>query len=255
MLTMPYCYAVLPEAVEFYGQDFRAHPAGSGPFRFKFWEEGVKLVLEKNTTYFEKDSAGNALPHLDAISVSFIQNRQTAFMEFVQGKLDFLNGVDGSYKDELLTRSGQLKDKYRDRFTLLTAPFLNTEFLEFLVDENLPRVKQSPVHDRRVRQAISCAINREEMVKFLRNNIGNPHITGFVPDGLPKLERTYSHIYNPQRAKQLLAEAGYPQGKGLAPIRLYTTAQYLDLAVFIQQQLAEVSIPLKIEVNQPSAPA
>ncbi|MFN5380240.1 MAG: ABC transporter substrate-binding protein, partial [Bacteroidota bacterium] len=64
ILTMQYCFIVPQEAVEKYGKQFRAHPVGTGPFRFSFWREGELMVLKKNMNYFERDQQGNRLPYL-----------------------------------------------------------------------------------------------------------------------------------------------------------------------------------------------
>ncbi len=109
ILSMQYCSIVAKEAVEKYGNDFRRHPVGTGPFRFVAWEEGQALVLTKNEHYFEKDSAGNSLPYLDGIKVSFYDSKATEFLLFRQKKLDFINDIDASFKDEVLTRKGTLR--------------------------------------------------------------------------------------------------------------------------------------------------
>jgi len=75
ILSMQYCSVVAREAVEKYGSDFRRHPVGTGPFQFVAWEEGQALILKKNESYFEKDSAGNRLPYLDGIKVSFYDSK------------------------------------------------------------------------------------------------------------------------------------------------------------------------------------
>ena len=67
------------------------------------------------------------LPYLDGVSVSFLIDKMTAFMEFVKGNFDFISGIDPSYKDELLSRSGHLKNKYSDKFNMIEGPYLNTE--------------------------------------------------------------------------------------------------------------------------------
>ena len=72
-----------------YGTDFRKNPVGTGPFKFKMWKEGVKLVLVKNPNYFEFDHE-NRLPYLDAIAITFLADKQSAFLEFVKRKLDFM---------------------------------------------------------------------------------------------------------------------------------------------------------------------
>ena len=249
MLTMPYCYAVPYEAIDMYGKEFRTHPVGTGAFRFKLWEEGVKLVLEKNPNYFETEN-GQPLPKLDAIEVSFIENKQTAFMEFVQGKFDFFDGLDGSYKDEILTKDGKLKPSYQQKFRLEVSPYLNTEYMGFLMDTTDDGKFDSPWRNPLVRQAISHCIDREKMLLFLRNNIGIPANAGFVPPalgGLSLFQLKAVKQYNQQQAQELLAKAGYPNGKGLPPLAINTTQNYLDIATYLQKQLKDIGIQATIE--------
>ena len=140
---MQYCSVVPHEAVEAYGKDFRKHPVGTGPFMFKTWKEGLKLVMVKNPQYFEFEQ-GERLPYLDAVSISFIIDKQSVFMEFVKGNLDFMSGLDASYKDELLTTDGQLNPVYRKKIYMLSMPYLNTEYLGFLM-EDTPITKYNPL--------------------------------------------------------------------------------------------------------------
>lgn len=247
MLGMVYCSVVPREVVEQYGKDFRKHPCGTGPFRFQYWKEGVKLVLRKNPDYFERDAEGTPLPYLDAVAVTFIVDRHTVFLEFVKGNLDFMNSLDASYKDEILTLDGQLKEKYADRIDMVSTPYLNTEYLGFDMENTA-----SPLHDRRLRQAICCGFDRRKMMRYLRNNIGAPGVGGFIPRGLPGYSDC-GYEYNPERAKQLLAEAGYPDGKGLPKLKLSTTANYLDLCKYIQQQLGLLGMDIQVDVNPPAA--
>ena len=116
LLTMKYCSVVPKEVVEYYGTEFRSNPIGTGPFRFKRWEENVKLVLRKNQHYFEKDSKGKQLPYLEAIAVTFLPDKQSEFLQFAQGNIDFVSGLDASYKDEILTTKGELKSNYTEIF-------------------------------------------------------------------------------------------------------------------------------------------
>lgn len=250
LLSMPYCSVVPHEVVEHYGEDFRKHPCGTGPFQMQLWKEDVKLVMRRNNDYFERDDDGHTLPYLDAVAITFIIDRQTAFLEFVKGNLDFMNSLDASYKDEILTRTGQLKSKYADRLDMMSIPFLNTEYLGFKMD-----VDNSPLKDRRIRQAINYGFDREKMMKYLRNNIGTPGIYGFIPKGLPGFDTTGGprYRYNPQKARQLLAEAGYPGGEGLPALTLSATSNYLDLCKYIQQQLELIGLKIKIDVNPPAA--
>ena len=249
MLGMPYCFVVPHEVVEHYGADFRQHPIGTGPFKFQLWKENVKLVMRKNHNYFEKDEKGNNLPYLDGVAITFIIDKQTVFLEFVKGNLDFMNSLDASYKDELLTQTGQLRDKYKNKINMHSQPYLNTEYLGFLMDNN-----DSPTNDKRIRQAINSGFDRRKMMKYLRNNVGVPGCNGFIPKGLPGFDTSKIYYeYNPQKALCLLAEAGYPNGKGLPTIKLSTTATYLDLCKYIQQQLSIIGINIDVDVNPPGA--
>ena len=266
---MVYCSVVPHEVVDHYGKDFRSHPCGTGPFQLQYWKEGVKLVFRKNPHYFEVDtiyvdtliSSRNAvsthqpinlstkrLPHLDAVAVTFIVDRQTVFLEFVKGNLDFMNSLDASYKDEILTRTGQLKQKYSSRIDMVGQPFLNTEYLGFLMDGS----NNSPLSDKRIRQAVNYGFDRRKMMKYLRNGVGEPGVNGFIPNGLPG-GGCEGYEYDPAKARALLAAAGYPDGKGLPPIMLATTSSYLDLCRYIQQQLDLIGIKIKIDVNPPAA--
>jgi len=253
MLSMQYCSVIPREAVDFYGDDFRANPVGTGPFRFGMWKEGVKLVLLKNKNYFE--SQGNRkLPFLDAVAITFIVDKQTAFLEFVKGNLDFMSGLDAAYKDEMLTPSGKLNPKYRGKINLLSQPYLNTEYLGILMDLENPLLKDNPLSDRRIRQAISMGFDRNRLIRYLRNSTGTPGTHGFIPKGLPGFADSgqFGYDYNPEKARQLLAEAGYPGGKGLPPITLSTNASYLDICQFIQNQLSMIGIDMKIDVSPPA---
>ncbi len=248
ILTMPYASVVAKEVVEHYKEDYRKNPIGTGPFRFKMWKEGLKLVLLRNEDYFEQDSLGRQLPYLDAVSISFIVDKQSVFLEFIKGNIDFISGIDPNYKDEVLTRSGKLQPKYRDKINLLTESYLNTEYLGFRMDE------KGALKDKRVRQAINYGFDRAKMIKYLRNNIGSAGYWGIVPAGLAGFDSTLSpYTYNPERARELLAQAGYENGKGLPTLTLSTTASYLDLCKYIQQQLGLIGINVALDVCPPAA--
>lgn len=262
LLSMPYCSVVPREVVEHYGTDFRNHPVGTGPFRFQYWKEGVKLVLRRNDNYFERDADGTPLPYLDAVAVTFIIDKQTAFLEFVKGNLDFMNSLDASYKDEILTRTGQLKSKYADRIDMVSCPFLNTEYLGFNMDvfnqQFADAGQKIDAHKAKlIRQAINYGFDRAKMMKYMRNNVGQPGVKGMIPCGLPGYDANagygYGYDYNPEMSRRLLADAGFAGGKGLPPIKLATTSSYQDLCKYIQQQLSLVGIDIKLDVNPPAA--
>ncbi len=253
LLSMQYCSVVPHEAIEVYGKDFRKNPVGTGPFQLKLWKEGVKLVLLKNENYFEFDGP-KRLPYLDAIAITFIIDKQSVFLEFIKGSIDFMSGIDASYKDELLTVNGQLNPKFKNKFQLISQPYLNTEYLAFLMDTTQQVLKNNPVKYKAVRQAINYGFDRVKMMRYLRNNIGSPALNGFIPKGLQGFDTTKvkGYDYQPDKSRKLLAEAGFPNGDGLGEITLSTTASYLDVCKYIQNQLAEIGLKIKIDVNPPA---
>ena len=307
ILSMTYASVVPKEAVDFYGTEFGRHPVGTGPFKYQYWKEGVKLVFRKNPNYFEfektpshqvakspsqkvtqrlGDSETQRLPYIDAVSISFIIDKQVAFMEFVKGKFDFMSGIDARYKDELLTRDGQLRQEYEDDIYLIREPYLNTEYLAFFLGENDTLGEERSLA---LRQAVSYSIDREKMLRYLRNGIGTPGNYGIIPVGLPGAwelgtgsreqgsgnreqgtgdweqgvpfsspvpesrprvpSQTIGYPYNPKKAEQLLKDndlLGYE-------LKLYTTQDYIDIAKFVQSALTEVGLNCKVEEMMPAA--
>jgi oligopeptide transport system substrate-binding protein len=254
ILSMEYCSIVPKEAVQLYGRDFRSHPVGTGPFRFKSWEEGQALIFLKNEHYFEKDSAGGSLPYLDAVKVSFYDEKATEFLLFRQGQLDFINEIDPSFKDEVLSKKGELKPQWQGRIILSTHPYLNTEYLGILVDTTSPLVENSPLRLRAVRQAINYGFDRRKMMLYLRNSLGTPAESGFVPAGLPSFDSgiVKGYHYDPVLARKLLADAGFPEGRGLPSIHLLTISDYADFASFIVRELEDIGLKVQVEVVQKS---
>ena len=253
ILSMQYCSILPKEAVEKYGIEFRRHPVGTGPFRFVSWEEGQALILHKNKAYWEKDSAGNNLPYLDAVKVSFFDNKATEFLQFRQGKLSFINDIDPSFKDEILTKKGELRSKWVNQLQLNKHAYLNTEYFGILVDENNPVVRNSPLRVKAIRQAINHAINREQLILYLRNSIGFPATAGFVPGGLPSrnTEMVKGYAYDPEKARQLLRSCGLGVNQ-LPAIKLLTIPIYADIASYVAKQCEDVGIPVQVEVIQKS---
>lgn len=254
ILSMQYCSVVPKEAVEKYGSEFRRHPVGTGPFQFVAWEEGQSLVLKKNKEYFEKDSAGNRLPYLDGIKISFYDSKATEFLLFRQKQLDFINDIDASFKDEILTKNGTLRKEWESKIELQTSPYLNIEYLGILADSSNSILKNSPMRSKKIRQAINYGFDRKKMVLYLRNSLGTAAESGFVPMGLPSSDSSAvkGYHYDPVQTKKLLKESGYPDGKGLPQIKLLTIPIYADMANFIAKQLGESGIPVQVEVIQKS---
>ncbi|KAB2807383.1 ABC transporter substrate-binding protein [Phaeocystidibacter luteus] len=247
ILSMKYCSIVPREVVEVLGSNFGRSPIGTGPFKFQMWSTDEKLVLRRNPDYFEFEGE-ERLPHLEAIAIDFITDRQAAFMEFLKEETDMLSGLDASYKDELLTRDGQLKEEYADRLNLQIIPYLNTEYLAIHAQS-----ESSPLHQPEVRLALNLSIDRSKMMRYLRNGIGRPADGGMIPRGIPAYnpDITGGYTLNLDSAKQLLLNAGYPDGRGMPSINLTTTSNYLDICEFLQASWNKLGIPVQVEVLPP----
>ena len=246
LLSMRYCSVVPKEIVTNTEGNFRKNPIGTGPFAFKYWEEDVKLVLRKNPLYFERDDLGLSLPYLESISISFVPDKQSEFMLFLQEKLDILNTLDNSYKDELLTQQGTLTEKYKEKINLQKGPYLNTEYLGFYLDSPSPVIK-SPL----IREAINIGFDRKKMMIYLRNNIGFIGNKGFIPEGLSGHPKEVVLKYQPEKAAELVKT--FEKETGLkAEITLATDANYIDLCEYIQRELQKIGISIKVDMMPPA---
>ena len=249
LLSMKYC-SVVPREIDRHPDfDLRNAPVGTGPFYFKLWAQNEKLVLRRNPFYFEVDDTGRGLPYLEAVAITFVPDRQAAFLELVKGNLDFLSGLDPSYKDELLTYDGELQKKYRDNFRLTILPYLNTEYLGIVLGSNQQiNALQKPA----VRRALNYGVDRARMMRYLRNNVGRPATAGFIPPGLPGFDakQVPGYDYRPDSVKKILRAAGL-EGK-LPEITLQTNESYLDLCEYMQAEWNKLGIPVQVEVLPPS---
>jgi oligopeptide transport system substrate-binding protein len=250
MLTMVCCSVVPHEVVQYFGADFRNHPCGTGPFLFRIWKPNVELVLLKNENYFETNSAGERLPFLDAIQISFIPEHENAFIEFLKGNLDVLNGIHGDFRDQLLTRTGQLQPRFVGKFNFKTAPYLNTEHLSIVLDCD-SGAGSNPLCDKRIRQALSHAFYRKNMRRYLYGNIGIPGNDGIVPPGLPSYDSAVvvGYYAYPSKVRTLLKEVGHENGKGLPELVLYTNVEARELCEYIKKQWEEYGFRVRLEVQ------
>ena len=209
-LTMKYCSVIPKEVVDHYQGDFRSHPIGTGPFQFKRWEENLKLVFRRNDNYFEMDANGQRLPYMEAVAITFLPDKQSEFLQFAQGNIDFVSGLDASYKDEILTATGDLRSSYAEDVNMIRGPYLNTEYLAFFMESDI-----SEIQSKTLRQAINYGFDKQKMMTYLRNGIGIPAHGGFIPKGLPGYDASVGYNFQPEKAKQLvkkfISETGISQ--------------------------------------------
>ncbi|OIQ22137.1 MAG: ABC transporter substrate-binding protein [Flavobacterium sp. MedPE-SWcel] len=246
LLTMKYASVVPHEAFEAEDYDFRTNPIGTGAFHFKIWEENVKLVLRKNSLYYEKDKNGIQLPYLEAVAITFLPDKQSGFLQFVQGRQDLVSGLDPSYKDEIVTPKGELQPKYSNTVNMITGAYLNTEYMGFRFDGDNNAVK-----DKRIRQAMNYGFDRNKMIMYLRNGMGTPAIHGMIPTGLGGYGTT-GYDYNPEKARKLIASYKKATGDKNPKIEMSTTASYLDIAEYLQREWQKIGLNVEVDVNPPS---
>src|SRR5690606_38992799 len=143
LLTMKYCSVVPKEIVEHYQNEFRSHPIGTGPFKFKRWEENIKLVFRKNNLYFETDANGDKLPYLEAVAITFLPDKQSEYLQIFYGNFDYLSGFEAPYNDEMLTALGELRSLYATDVNLIRRTQLNSEYLDPIFVTNVPQIRSS----------------------------------------------------------------------------------------------------------------
>ncbi|MDX9704201.1 MAG: ABC transporter substrate-binding protein [Weeksellaceae bacterium] len=240
LLSMKYCSVVPPELFKNGQEEFRKHPIGTGPFRFQLWEDNVKLVLRKNSFYFEKDENGESLPYLEAVSMTFLPEKHSEFLQLIQGNLDMMADLDPSYKNEILTPHGELNPKYSDKINFHKYDYLSTVYLCFYLNDGSSIAPE-------LRQAINYGIDKPKMVKYMMNGVATAAKGGFIPKGLPGYTEKAAYAYDPQKARKLV-DNYLEKNKILPEIELTTVQEYADICEYIQAQLAKIGLTIKINV-------
>ena len=245
LLSMSYFSFVPQEAVQYFGSDFSHNPVGTGPFFFKYWRQNDKMIFRKNLNYFEYEN-NIRLPYLDGVSISFITQKESVFMNFILGNFDFVSGLDNSFKDEFLDFKGNLLPEYQGKFQLMTNPYLNTEYLGV----NIPKsqIESSPLASKYFRKALNYSFDRVMMTKYLRNGLVIPADKGFVPDVLSNCYDVKGFSYEPDTVHSLLKNVYNKNDK----ITLHTTQDYLDICEYIQYNASKFGINLNIEISSPA---
>lgn len=249
ILTMTYGFVYPREAVDHYGERFGQHPVGTGPFKFSRWDFDKELVFDKNPNYWGKDEAGNQLPYLDGMQMTFTQSSETEYLDFVNGRYDF-HLPSSETIDQLIDENGNLTDPQSRDFDMVRQPWLQTVFFGMMQDAKLPGGVNGPfVGNKKLRQALNYAVDREKIIKYVLKNRGTPASNGPLPVGMPGYNPDIKgYSYDKDKAMQLLEESGYPGGKGLE-LTLYMGNDEIQktIAIAVQDQLKELGIDLKLE--------
>ena len=230
ILTMEFCDVVPKEWAEKWGpKNFGRHPLGTGPFMFDHWTPGQEIVLKRNPNYREPGK-----PYLDGLNFALSLSPQTALLQLQRGEVDVLgdrvppSDIPRVLADPTWKKYVSTQDKVSIHYL-----YMNVHFKPF---DNL-----------RVRQALSWAINRDKLIKLLGGQarplyqVYPPGMPGYQPD-----KKWYG--YDPAKAKQLLAQAGFPNGFSTT---LYTDNVDPDPKIMqsIQADLAAIGVQATIKTT------
>lgn len=232
------------EAVETYGSEMRVKCVGTGPYRLKLLKENEIAFLTRNDNYWGKDEYGQQLPYIDHIKVTFIKEKRSELLSFKKGEVDFLYRFPLDMVDEILYPDGRLKEEYEHN-QLQSEPVMAFQYYGFL--NTHPIFKQ-----KEVRQAFCYAIDRDRLCTYTLRNAGFPAKYGMVPPGTGAYDATLvkGYDFQPDKAKQLLADAGYPNGENFPKITLQLNSgggRNEQVAEAIQKMLDEV-LNIKVEL-------
>lgn len=247
ILTMPYGFIYPKEAVDYYKENFGFHIVGTGPFHFVKWDMDKILVFENNNNYWGKEKDGSKTTMIDGFEVSFIRSPETEFLDFQDKKLDFEKPSVDVFS-QIGDENGNLKPGYD--FEMVRQPYLNTVYLCTMLDTTMEGGKGNPLaNNLKLRQALNFAIDREKIVKYVLKGKGIPGIHGPLPKGMPGYsDEVEGYKYDREKAIQLLAEAGYPEGKGLNLKLVYHNDEsQRELCEAIQAQFREIGVNMQIE--------
>ncbi|MFN5377607.1 MAG: ABC transporter substrate-binding protein [Ignavibacteria bacterium] len=255
VLTMPYGSIIPREAIELYGADYGRHPVGTGPFMFGTWIPDRELTLRRNPHYFKFDAQGRRLPYLSKVRIAFVRDPKSEFFEFTNGEFDIISSVDESFVPSVFEPDGRLKAPY-DQFRVLRTSANTVEYYGILMDTTLPAGRLSPLaRSKALRQALNYAIDRHRIVAYLLNGRAIPAYHGVLPPTMPGFnDSVLGYRYDPSKARRLLAQAGYPNGKGLPALvlQLGNSARTAAIAEAVQEQWEEIGV--KVELRQVDFP-
>ena len=259
-LTMPFTGIVPREAVEFYGKEFINHAVGTGPFKLSEYNPNSRIVWDRNPTYRKEvypsegepgdeklgllQDAGKSLPLSDRIVVQVITEQQPMWLNFLAGKLDFAGIPKDNFTSAITPTKELSPDLAAKGIRLLKSPGLDVTHATFNLSD--PLIGKNKL----LRQAMSMAYDEATFIDLFFNGRAFP-AQGPIPPGVegydPALENPYRK-FNLVKAKELLAQAGYPEGKGLPPLEYATISDSSarQQSEYFQKMMAGIGVTLNV---------
>lgn len=245
-LAMPFCAVFPKEAFDKYGLEMREKCVGTGPFKVKLLQNNEAVILARNESYWGVDQYGNKLPYLDGIKVSFIKTEKVELLNFRKGELDLKYRLPLDAVKEVLDANGNLTADYKN-FQLQKMPELAAQYYGFFLPNPIFSKKE-------IRQAFNYAIDRKKLVDYTLQGEGTAGVYGIVPVGLKGYDNTMvkGYTFDPDKAKALLASAGFKDGKGFPKITLQINSgggRNEMVAESVQKMLME-NLGIDVEIKQ-----
>jgi oligopeptide transport system substrate-binding protein len=247
LLANPAASIINETASKAYGKELKT---GAGPFLYASASSNEKVVLVKNPNYFLKDSAGNALPYLDTVIVYVSQSIEDGLTMFEAQKIDLINTLPSLRVREVVEKNIKEFVSHPPKALLQREPEMMSQYYAF-------NTKQKPFDNVKVRQAINYGIDREKLVdNVLQGQAIGAATHGITPNTFSgyDIKKIKGYSLDIEMAKKLLAEAGFPDGKGFPEVRVLVNSgnsRNASVAVELQKQLKQ---NLNINVNFESLP-
>lgn len=251
ILATPGTYVYPKEAFEKYGKDMREQCVGTGPFKVKTIKRGEVVILEKNPDYWNVDEHGNRLPYLNMVKFSFIKEKKSEMLEFKRGNLEMIFRLPIEMIPEIMGDLEHAKER-KVEFEIQSVPALSIYYNGMLCTGETFKKKE-------VRLAFNYAVDRQKLVDYTLQGEGIPGIYGVVPPVEAFEQQGYNfkalkgYSFDPTLAKDYLAKAGYPNGKGFPKITLQINSaggeRNEQIAEVIQKSLKE-NLNVDIEISK-----
>ena len=220
---------------------------GTGPFRAKSIKRGEYAILERNPKYWATDQYGNQLPYLDVLHFTFIKDKKAELLKFRSKELDLVFKIPVEMIHSLLGELKEAKSGGAD-FDIQSVPALRLTYYGF--QHMLP-----PFNNAKVRQAFNYAIDRRNIVNYTLQGEGVPAEYGIIPPAFKDYDTVgfKGYRFNKEKAQKLLAEAGFPDGKGFPPMTLEINGnggdRNLSVAEVICKMLKE-NLNIEVKIDQ-----